>query len=188
MHSASKLSSRQSDTHHEPVSAPRRIAIVGRAGAGKTTIAVLLGRALALPVVHLDRLYWTADWTEVGLDEFDRRQGEAVSEPEWIIDGGYLSSPGAAGRLARADLVIVAEAPLAVCLWRVLTRSLSRRPSRPDAPAGGREQVSISFLWWILTWTRRHPHLADALREQGARVLVVRALDDLSPVLAHTGE
>ena len=49
-----------------PIAAPRRIAVVGRAGAGKTTtIALAIGDAFGLPVVHLDPLYWTADWQPV---------------------------------------------------------------------------------------------------------------------------
>jgi adenylate kinase family enzyme len=165
------------------VSLPRRIAVVGRAGAGKTTIALRLHEALGLPVVHLDALYWTPDWKEVGEDEFDLRQRMAVERPEWIIDGGYLSSAGAQARLDRSDLVIVAEAPLVVCLWRVLARAMMRGRARPDRAAGGGEQLSLYFLWWIVTWTRRHPQLASTIRDSGKRVLVVRRLTDLEPLL-----
>lgn len=157
----------------------KRIAVVGRAGAGKTTIALRLHEALGLPVVHLDALYWTPDWKEVGQDEFDRRQRWAIEEPEWIIDGGYLSSAGWPDRRDRSDLVVVAEAPLLVCLWRVLARALMRGRARSDRPAGGGEQLSLYFLWWIVTWTRRHPNLASTIGESGTRVLVVRHLADL---------
>ena len=161
----------------------RRVAVIGRAGAGKTTISVRLHEALGLPVVHLDALYWTPDWSEVGQAEFDLRQRQAIEQPEWIIDGGYLSSPGWPARLERSDLVIVAEAPLLICLKRVLVRAVRRGHSRPDRPLGGGEQLSLYFLWWIVTWTRRHPHLAATMRESGKPVIVVRRLTDLEPVI-----
>lgn len=166
---------------------PRRISIVGRAGAGKTTIALRLHEALGLPVVHLDALYWTLDWKEVGEGEFDIRQRRDVAQPKWIIDGSYLSSPGSRARLDRSDLVIVAEAPLPVCLWRVLVRAMVRGRTRPDRAAGGGEQLSLYFLWWIVTWTRRHPHLPTTIRDSGKAVLVVRRLTDLEPLLRRVG-
>jgi hypothetical protein len=115
---------------------------------------------------------------------FEARQGDAVAGEGWIIDGGYLSSDGWPERLRRADLVIVAEAPLIVCLWRVIRRSRRRSPARSDRPNGGREQLSLYFLWWIVTWDRRHRDLARRIASSapGARVLVVRRLEDLAVI------
>src|SRR6478672_10266145 len=39
--------------------AVERIAVIGGIGAGKSTLARELGARLELPVVHLDRLWWT---------------------------------------------------------------------------------------------------------------------------------
>jgi adenylate kinase family enzyme len=36
----------------------RRIVIIGPLGAGKSTLALELGRMLGIPVHHLDWLYW----------------------------------------------------------------------------------------------------------------------------------
>ena len=115
------------------------------------------------------------------------RQRQAVEQTKWIIDGSYLSSPGSRARLDSSDLVIVAEAPLLVCLWRVLVRAMMRGRTRPDRAAGGGEQLSFYFLWWIVTWTRRHPRLASTIRESGKPVLVVRRLADLEPLLRRAG-
>ena len=161
---------------------PRRIAVVGRAGAGKTTIALRLGEALGIPVTHLDRLFWTPDWLEVDRAEFERRQLEVVEHDAWILDGGYLTSAGWPRRRARADLVMVAEAPLVVCLWRIVRRSILRRRSRPDRP-GDREQFSPHFLWWTITWTRRHPRLAETLRAAGTPVVVARRGADVDALI-----
>ena len=163
---------------------PARIAIVGRAGSGKTTVARELGRRLDLPVVHLDALFWTADWKEVDRDVFEARQANAVRGERWIVDGGYLSSRGWPERLRRAELVVVTEAPLAICLWRVMRRLLRRGDRRADRPDGAHEQFSPRFLWWVATWQRRHPDLARRIAAAAPemRVLVVRRLEDLADI------
>jgi adenylate kinase family enzyme len=117
---------------------PRRIAVVGRAGAGKTTVALELGRALRLPVVHLDRLAWGPGWHPVEPLTFGVRHAAAISGDAWVLDGGYLARAGWPERLRRADMVVLVEAPLLVCLWRLMRRSRTR-PSgdpRPDLPDG----------------------------------------------------
>ncbi len=168
---------------------PHRIAVVGRAGAGKTTIARRLADAFDLSVVHLDTMFWGRDWTEVERETFEAQQMAAIETEAWVIDGGYLRSRGWPARLARADLVVVADAPIVVCLWRVVRRALTAGRRRPDMPAGAREGVSPYFLWWVATWGRRHPRLAETLRAApGAPpVAVVRSAVDLDALIDDLG-
>ena len=168
---------------------PRRIAVVGRAGAGKTTIARRLGEAFDVPVVHLDTMFWGRDWMEVERETFEAQQLAAIETEAWVIDGGYLTSRGWPARLARSELVVVAEAPIVVCVWRVVRRALTTGRRRPDMPAGAHEEVSAYFLWWIATWGRRHPRLAETLRSTpGAPpVAVVRSPADLEALIDATG-
>src|SRR4249919_3045008 len=112
------------------VDAPRRIVVIGRAGSGKTTTALRLGAAYGLPVIHLDRLSWGPGWVEVDRELFEQRQAEAIEGDSWVIDGGYLRSAGWPERLRRADLVVITEAPLIVCLWRIVRRSFRRSEVR----------------------------------------------------------
>ena len=50
-----------------------RILVIGCPGSGKTRLARQLSEKLGLPVVHLDRLWWTGDWENVSREEFDCR-------------------------------------------------------------------------------------------------------------------
>ena len=147
---------------------PRRIAVIGRGGAGKTTVALRLGRDLGLPVIHLDRLYWGPGWRPVDPHVFGQRQAAAIAGDAWVIDGGYLASAGWEARIERADLVVLVEAPLTACLRRILRRSLSRSGRRrPDLPDGCDEAFSLFFLRWTLGWSRRN-------REALARIERIR--------------
>jgi adenylate kinase family enzyme len=160
---------------------PRRVAVVGRAGAGKTTVALRLGEELGLPVVHLDRLAWDPGWQAVAEATFETRQAEAVASHAWVIDGGYLTTAGWPERMRRADLVVVVEAPLLVCLARIVRRSLARDGERrPDLPDGCEEHLSLAFIGWTLAWTRRTRAALRTLDEAGGRVVRVRSSRDLN--------
>ena len=69
----------------------RRILVVGRCGAGKSTLARDLGVATGLPVIHLDQHYWTPGWVPLPDDEWDEKHDELLTRPEWIVDGSYGS-------------------------------------------------------------------------------------------------
>ena len=161
--------------------------MIGRAGAGKTTVAVRLGEALGLPVIHLDKMYWDPGWQPADPDLFDARHAAAIAEPAWVVDGGYLSSRSWQERLRRSDLVVVVEAPLVVCLWRILRRSLWRPAARrPDLPDGCTETLSLFFVWWTIGWSRRHRRLAGSIAREhpGVPVTTTRSTDDPHSLIA----
>ena len=163
----------------------RRVAVLGRAGAGKTTAACRLGDALGVPVIHLDALYWNADWTPVEPQMFAERQRAVIGRDAWVLDGNYTSLPGLQERLSRADAIVVVEAPVAVCVWRVIRRWLAfRGTTRPDRGANGR--LTLSFLRWIWSWSRRHPDFAGEIRSvaPGTPVLLARGAHDVEGLVA----
>lgn len=140
----------------------RRIAVVGSSGAGKSTLSRRLGQTLHLPVVHLDTLYYRADWQAGETSAFDRQILAAVSQEQWIIDGNFLDHQAAA-RFQRADLVIWVDQPLILRLLRAAWRGLVGRP-RPDLPTGCRDNLDPSMFSDILRFdTRTAPAIRAAL-------------------------
>lgn len=53
--------------------APRRIAVVGASGSGKTTFARRLAERLGIPHIELDAIHWGPDWTPARDDDFRAR-------------------------------------------------------------------------------------------------------------------
>lgn len=125
----------------------QRIIILGNAGSGKSTLARELGKRLAAPVVHLDKLFWEPNWVEVDNEIFRKRIRQAIAADKWICEGNYARRSFDL-RLPRADLIIWLDTPRTTCLWRVLVRSLLDRP-RTDKPTGCKEKLDREFLAFL---------------------------------------
>src|SRR5262245_27291374 len=74
---------------------PRRIAVVGTTGSGKTTLARRLAERLGVPHIELDSLFWGPDWTPVAADVFLSRIRSAIAAERWVSDGNYVGSTDA---------------------------------------------------------------------------------------------
>lgn len=126
--------------------------ILGSAGAGKTSLAVDLARRTALPVVHLDVLFWREGWVPAPRQEARRALAAAIARDRWILDGNFLHEveSGSDARFARADAVIFLDISRTTCLWRVLTRRVRDRDrARADLPEGCSEGFDLALLQWI---------------------------------------
>lgn len=127
---------------------PERIMIFGRPGSGKTTFALALGKRLHLPVFHLDKYAWQANWVERPYSEFMQEQNKLVAHKKWIIDGNHPWSFET--RYSKADIAIYFDYPRWICLWRLLKRYFFKDQTIDDRAAGCRESISrmlLKYMW-----------------------------------------
>ena len=130
-----------------------RSLIIGCSGSGKTTLACQLGDKLGIPVVHLDRLWWTGDWENVSREEFDAKLASELEKPQWIIDGNYSRTMEM--RLEKCDTILYLDFNRWVCLWGMFKRVVSNYGRhRPDMGGECRERFDPKFIKWIWNFNK----------------------------------
>ena len=145
----------------------RRVLIVGCGGSGKSTLAQAMGKRFALPVAHLDRIWWKPGWEHISREEFDRLLTIELQKPAWIIDGNYRRT--FARRLEHADFCLLLDLDTEVCLQSAYERALIYQgKTRPDMADGCAERVDPQFREWVLSFKRDVlPQMRHELAQSG---------------------
>jgi len=136
-----------------PPDRPRRVAVVGTSGSGKTTFSSQLAARLDVPHVELDALFWLPDWQEPDLADFRATVESATGGDGWVADGNYSRVSDLV--LGRADTVVWLDLPMRTCLWRTIRRTVRRARKREVLWGTNREAWSRTFsrdslTWWVI--------------------------------------
>ena len=153
----------------------KRILVIGSSGAGKSTFSRRLHQLTNIKLIHLDRLYWRANWTEPeDKVEWRKNLAEVLNEEEWIIDGNYSSTMEM--RLRASDTAILLDLPNYVCTWRVFKRVLLyRKGGRPDMAEGCHERFDWEFLKWTWNYPKRSkPKVENLLKRFESEKTIIR--------------
>ncbi|MEW5938865.1 MAG: AAA family ATPase [Chloroflexota bacterium] len=124
----------------------KRIAIVGTAGSGKTTLGRALSKRLGLPLIELDALYWEPDWTPAHVMDFRERVEQATDAPAWIADGNYHTSRDIVWE--QAEALVWLDFGFWLCLGRLLRRTMRRVRTKEELWNGNRENVWNQLRVW----------------------------------------
>ena len=117
----------------------KRVVVLGRGGAGKSTVAVQLGMLTGLPVIELDKYFWSSYLTPLPAEQWKAVQRNLISAERWILDGDLGPYDALDVRLQAADTVIVLDFALWRCAWRAARRS----------------RENLVFWRWLVSYRRR---------------------------------
>jgi adenylate kinase family enzyme len=141
----------------------KRVAVLGNAGAGKSTLAKRLGALTGLPLHPLDLVEYRTDGERVSHHEYLAAHASLLLQDEWIIDG-YGDAASAWERFSRADTLVYIDLPLATHYWWATKRLLKSPFVHPEGwPA--RSPIWSSTLSCYRTIWRCHRRLTPRYRQ-----------------------
>lgn len=168
-----------------------RIAVIGNAGGGKSTLARALATRRGLPYVEIDSLLWRAGWQPAPEDEYEAGHARLVAEPRWVIDGlGRLES--LAARLGRASEIVLVDLPLWMHFWLVAERQIAWAKGDIAHPPAGATQMPPPTEHLFRTiyevdrdWMPEVRCLVAAAESSGTRVERICDVEALDRIAAH---
>src|SRR3712207_2332519 len=104
----------------------RRVVVLGRGGGGEAVLARRLGARTGLPVVELDREFWSEGLRPLSRTGWSAVQARLAAGEEWILDGDLGPYDVLDVRLRRADTVVLLDYSLPRCAWRAVRRGRER--------------------------------------------------------------
>lgn len=99
---------------------PKKFALIGLPGSGKSTFATKLGKMLNIPVHHLDKHMFEPGGKKKDKQEFIEIQQAILDEKAWVVEGCSFSTFEM--RFARADVLIYFHFSRFICFWRFFKR------------------------------------------------------------------
>jgi adenylate kinase family enzyme len=163
---------------------PKRIAIIGNGGGGKTTLSRRLNQLHGLPLTHVDSIQFTAGMLARDREVVASILDELALRPEWIIDG-YGPFASIEKRFEAADHILFVDFPLWRHYWWCTKRQAKAYWSpRTELPEGCDEaSLSHTLKLYKIVW-RVHTQIRPKLLEVFAResiqpkVFIIRTLAD----------
>ena len=136
----------------------KRVLILGRGGAGKSTLAQALAHRLQIEHINLDSIFWQANLSPTPPEQWRKIQDRIIAKSSWIIDGDlgpYDKDLDA--RIAAADTILVLDYPLGICAWRTVRR--------------GKENGE--YWRWLLSYRIKHlPRIKRLIQKFGHHATV----------------
>jgi adenylate kinase family enzyme len=162
---------------------PKKFALIGLPGSGKSTFATKLGKILSIPVHHLDRHMFEPDGKKKDKQEFIEIQQAMLNEETWVVEGCSFSTFEM--RFSKADVLIYFHFSRLVCFLRLFKRLFNYKRD-----FGGLRAVTWEILRYTWNFDKDKRARIDELRRKYPQTefLIFRNQKDADSYLKLLGE
>lgn len=161
-----------------------KVALLGNAGGGKSTLCESLSYAKGLTVYQLDKLQWNPGWVPTPQEEFDYKHDLILAKDKWIMDG-VASLESIERRLEAADTIIFVDHPLWVHYWWAAKRQFMclfrERPNFVEGCPMLPKTFELAKMIWSIDKNLR-PTLLSLIHKhrEGKQVFHIRSPKELA--------
>lgn len=156
---------------------PRRVAVAGVSGVGKSTLARRISVTIDAPYTEIDALYHGPGW--VPRQEFLGEVEDLTNEPRWVTEWQYRDARPLIAE--RADTLVWLDLPSPIAGCRVVSRTITRSRTR-EALWNGNVEPGIwhalvaekGIIRWALRHQRTYRRTVPAVAAEHPRLQVVR--------------
>lgn len=162
---------------------PKKFALIGLPGSGKSTFASKLGKILDIPVHHLDSHMFEPDGKKKDKQEFIEIQQAILNEDAWVVEGCSFSTFEM--RFAKADVLIYFQFSRFVCFLRLFKRLFNYKKD-----FGGLRAVTWEILKYTWNFDKEKRARIEELRQKyhQTKFLIFRNQKDAVSYLKPLGE
>jgi hypothetical protein len=144
-------------------SRPKKIAVIGNSGGGKTKLSAQLGQLLNLPVTHIDSLQFTVDLQIKPYQETISELQKIHQQSEWIIDG-YGPLDVLQERFKLSDRIVFVDFKLPRHFFWIIKRQITNICNpRPELPKGANELSFRHTVKLLRTAWKSHTQMRPEL-------------------------
>lgn len=137
----------------------RKFALIGPPGSGKSTFASKLGKALSIPVHHLDKHMFEPSGKKRDKQEFIAAQKAMLDEKAWVVEGCSFSTFEM--RFAKADIFLYFRFSRLTCILRLLKRLFNHKKQ-----FGGLRTINWELLRYLWNFDREKRARIEELRKK----------------------
>ena len=126
----------------------KKVAVFGKPGGGKSTLAKTLSEVTGLPLFQLDSIEFTDGGVRVSEAVYYQKHREILATERWLIDGlGYIDS--FRERISAADTLVFVDLPLLLHFWWVTKRLIKSPFVYPEGWPPGSPILKSTFQSWV---------------------------------------
>jgi len=157
-----------------------KIAIIGNAAGGKSTLARAWSRVHGIPLLVIDDVQWKPNWTTGDEAEVLAAEAKLVAESDrWIIDG-FGPWPLIESRFERAETIVFIDYPVWVHYYMAAERQIKSALGQDMHEPAGCRFADVTKLLFEIIW-RVHdvhrPRIIELLKQYHAsgKVLTIES-------------
>ncbi|MFT8823836.1 topology modulation protein [Liquorilactobacillus satsumensis] len=168
-----------------------KIIIIGNMGSGKSTLAKKVQGVTWLPLLQLDSLWHSTDYSAKAKQWFiDQQRLFMKQNNEWIIEGNYEGS--LKQRITNANLIVWLKVAKTTAVFRVIRRSIrfrKNRQYRSEMPNSFSEHFDREYLEFLKSiWSYNDDsfcNLIQKYKSNSCEVIVIKTAKEKRMLLSQ---